>query len=162
MHSWPHRWQHRCIFYTALANPEGQLPEGVTKSARSAAGGCRRGKPLSQVGVFRVPPPGKFLKMDANGAFLAHFFAEFVSIFSPKILCNFCLQSSMMRENVHLSCRGSYKEKDGTFLSSRSRGGLGVSPRKYLKNECKLCILSPFLHSSCRFSPQKLCVFFGL
>ena len=95
-------------------------------------------------------------------------FAEFVLISSPKIVCNFLpskLRSSkyVLRENFQLSCRGSYTTKEGSFLCSCSRGGVGVFPRKFLKNGCKWCILSPsfaefVLISSrkivCNFCPQ--------
>ena len=102
---------------------------GVTKSARSAAGGGRgRGIPPPAGGGPGGLPRENFWKMDANGAFWAHFFAEFVSVFFPKIVCNFCLQSSdlyiyVMRENFHLSCRRSYHASDKIvgILLDRSR-----------------------------------------
>ena len=123
------------MYEISVADPEGPLLGGVTKSARSAAGGgCGRGIP---------PPSGKFffLKNGCKWCIMSPFFAEFVSIFSPKIVCNFCLQSSdlryVMRENF------------------RAVWGARVSPRKFLKNGCKWCILSPFLPSSCRFFSPK-------
>ena len=135
---------------------------GVTKSARSAAGGrVWEGEAPSCRWGSGGPPPGKFLKNGCKWCILSPVFAEFVSIFFPKNFVQFLpskLRSSIYvkRENIHLSTnRRSYKAKEGDFLSSRSMGGggSGVSPRKFLKNGCKWCILSPFMPSSCRFFP---------
>ena len=53
-----------------MADPEGPLPGGVTKSARSAAGGeCGRGYPPPAGGGPGGLPREIFRKMDANGAF---------------------------------------------------------------------------------------------
>ena len=71
-------------------------------------------------------------------------FPEFVLIFPPKL----CVIIYVMQEKFHLEDH--IQPKSGVFLSSRSRGGrVGVSPRKFLKNGCKWCILSPFSPSSC-------------
>ena len=54
------------ILIYPVADPEGPLPGGVTKSARSAAGGgFRRGYPPPAGGGPGASPG----KMDANGAF---------------------------------------------------------------------------------------------
>ena len=69
--------------------------------------------------------------------------------FLQKKLCvilpsNLRLPIYVMRENFHLSCRGSYKEQEGRFVYSLAVGG-GVSPRKFLKKKwCKWSILSLF------------------
>ena len=62
--------------------------------------------------------------------------------FFHKIVCNFCLQSydNGMREIFYLSCRGSYKAQEESFLSFRRRGCRGL-PEKTFE---KWCILSPF------------------
>ena len=57
-------------FHFSVADPEGALPGGVTKSARSAAeGGCGRGYPPPAGGGPGRLPREIFRKMDANGAF---------------------------------------------------------------------------------------------
>ena len=53
------------------------------------------------------------------------------------------------------------KPKRENFYLLVLGGGVRVSPRKFLKNGCKWCIRSPFLPSSCRFFPKKLCVIFA-
>ena len=115
-------------FYTCTQwrIPEGPLPGGVTKSARSAAGGggC---PPLA--GVVRGPPPGNFLKNGCKWCILSPFFVEFVSIFSPKIVCNFCLQSSDLRYTwcgriFTLAVEDHIKPKRGIFYLLAVWGGL--------------------------------------
>ena len=64
----------RCAFcvYVISGGSRGSTAGGggVTKSARSAAGGgCGRGNPLPQVGVRGASPGKIFEKKDANGAF---------------------------------------------------------------------------------------------
>ena len=148
-----------------MADPEGPLPGGVTKSARSAAGGgCGRGIPPPTGGGPGGLPRENFWKMDANGAFLAHFFAEFVSIFSQKIVCNFCLQSSddAQRENVYLSCRGSYKAKKGTVYPLVVGEGGSGSPRENVwKTDANCAFWAHFCRVRVDFFPKN-CVYFCL
>ena len=43
-----------------------------------------------------------------------------------------------------------YRDQEERFLSSHRRGGgIGTSPRKFLKNGCKWCLMSPFLPITC-------------
>ena len=95
-------------------------------------------------------------------------FAEFVLISSPKIVCNFCPQSSDLRNTYcgrifNLAVEDHIQPKRGVFYALAVGGGVGVFPRKFLKNGCKWCILSPsfaefVLISSrkivCNFCPQ--------
>ena len=67
----------------------------------------------------------------------------------------------MMRENFHLTAVEEKPKRGFFYLLAVRGGGFGVSPRKFLKNGCKWCILSPFSPSSCRFPPKKLCVIFA-
>ena len=54
--------------------------------------------------------------------------------------------------------RGRVREGD---TPSRRWGSGGPPPGKFLRNGRKWCILSPFLPSSCRFFPKRLCVIFA-
>ena len=62
-------------------------------------------------------------------------FAEFVLISSRKIVCNFCPQSSDLRNTYcgrifNLAVEDHIQPKEGSFLCSRSRGGGVGSPRE--------------------------------
>ena len=61
---------------------------------------------------------------------------------------NLRLPIYVIRENFHLSCRGSYKAQEGRgfFLFSRSRagGGVVVSPGKFLKKMMQMVHSEPF------------------
>ena len=105
-------------------------------------------------------PRENFLKTDANGAFLAHFCR--LSVDPPPPILSSKLRSSIyvMWENFHLSLEDHIKPK-GEFFYPLPVGG-GVSPRKFLKNGCKWCILSPFLPIACWFLSPKLCVIFAV
>ena len=68
------------------------------------------------------------------------------------------LRSSIyvMRENFHLSCGGSYKAKEGNFLSSRGRRGVGVPPppwENFWKTDATGAFWAHFL-PTCRFFSQ--------
>ena len=101
--------------------------------------------------------------MDANRAFWAHFLPSSCWFF-PKIVCNFAFKAQIFDictwcgKIFTLAVENHIKPKRGDILSSRSKGGVGVSPREFLKNECKWCILSPFLPIACWFPPPKLCI----
>ena len=97
---------------------------GVTKSARSAAGGgCGRGYPLLQVGV-RGPPPGNFLKKGCKWCILSPFFCRVRVYFFPQNVCNFCIHSSDLlythrRRIVTLAVEDHLKQKRGVFILSQ-------------------------------------------
>ena len=48
-----------------------------------------------------------------------------------------------MRENFHINRRWSSQSGE-LFILSQYGGGVGVSPRKFLKNGCNWCVLSQF------------------
>ena len=75
------------------------------------------------------------------------FFGQFRVDFCPKLCVIFTFKTPIyvMRENFHLSCRGSNKAQEGGFGSSHSGGGGGgvgrVFPRMYFEQ------LMQILHS---------------
>ena len=101
-------------------------------------------------------------RMQMVSSFWAHFCRVRVDFLPQNSkVCNFCFQISDLLytwcgKNFHLSCRGKAKEGIFFYLLAVGGGGVGVSPRKFLKNGCKWCILSPFLPSSYRFQPPKI------
>ena len=121
--NWP-AWINYLII-SPVADPEGSTAGGggVTKSARGA--------------TWRRVREGewKFLKNECKWCILSPFYAEFVLIFS-QILCvifAFNMFKALiygMRENFHLSCRGSYKDQEGSFFSFRSKGWGWCLPEK--------------------------------
>ena len=71
----------------SVADPEGG--GGNIIGAKRRRGRVLEGDtPSFQVGGG--PPPGKFLKNGCKWCILSPFFAEFVSIFPQKIVCNIC------------------------------------------------------------------------
>ena len=132
---------------------------GGTKSTRSAAGGgWGRGIP-PPAGGGPGASPGKFLKNGCKWCILSPFFAEFVSNFSPKIVCNFCLQSSdlsiyVMRENFHLSCRRSYQAKEGEFFIFSQYGGSGSPRENFWKTDANGTFLAYFCRVRVDFFPK--------
>ena len=121
---------------------------------------------LLQVGV-RVAgvPRENFWKTDANGAILAQFFLA-CWFFSKKFCVIFAFKAPIfdIRDVGEFSpeLRGSYKVKRGVIYPlAVGGGGDGVSPRTFLTNECKWCILSPFYRLPVHFFLPKLCVIFA-
>ena len=98
------------LVYISVADPEGPLPGGVTKSARSAeGGGWGRGIPPPAGGGPGGLPRENFWKMDANGAFWAHFLPSLCRFFLQKLCVIFAFKAPIfrytlyvMRENFHL------------------------------------------------------------
>ena len=90
-------------------------------------------------------------------------FAEFVSIFYPKILCNFCFQISDLLytwcgKNFHLSCRG--KAKEGIFfylLAVGGGGGRGL-PEKIFEKRMQMVHSEPIFAEFVSISTPKNCV----
>ena len=127
---------------------------GVTKSARGAAGGgCGRGIPLPAGGGPGASPGKIFWKMDANGAFWAHFLPSSCRI-SPKKFCViFAFKAPFQR---------SYKAKEGDFFSSSTYGGGGGSgsPREnFWKTDANGAFLAYFCRVRVDFSPKIVCNF---
>ena len=109
----------------AVADPEGSLlgkGGGVlTKSAQSAAlGRVREWIPLLQVGARELPRNifENWMQMVHSEPFLC---AEFVLISPPKLCVIFAFKTPiyLMRDNFHLSFRGSYKAQEGFFIFSQ-------------------------------------------
>ena len=166
----------------------GKICEGWMQMVHSEPIFCRVGadffpQKLCVIFAFRAPfyEDGSILSSCSRGwglpektfengykwCILNPYYAEFVLIFSPKIVCNFCLQKLrssiyVMQDNFHLSLRGSYKAKEGSFfypLAVEGGGGWRGLPEKIFENGCKWCILNQFLPIAC-WSPQ-LCVIFA-
>ena len=85
--------------------------------------------------------------------------------------CGYFLPSKLrspvfvLRENFHISCRGSYKVQEGSFhplvvVGGGCRGLPGLPEIFFLKNGCKWCILSLFW-ADCLliFSPKLWLIF---
>ena len=113
--------------------------------------------------------------IDANRAFSAHFLSIKFCILPIDIFPKLWLflpsklrsPVFVLRENFHISCRGSYKVQEGSFYPLVVVGGGGgvgdsrVSPRFFfLKNGCKWCILILFW-ADCLliFSPKLWLIF---
>ena len=89
--------------------------------AKRRRGRVREGETPSCRWVFGGPPPGKFLKNGCKWCILSPFFAEFVLITSPKIVCNFCPQSSDLRHTCcgkisNLAVEDHIQQKRGVFM----------------------------------------------
>ena len=113
-----------------MADPEGPLPGGVTKSARSAArGGCGMGNPLLQGGGGGPGgiPGIFFLKNGCKWCIMSPYFAEYVLIFPTKL----CV---ILRDISTLAVEDNIKPKRGVFdpLTLWLGGGGSGSPREII------------------------------
>ena len=105
-----------------VADPEGPLPGGRNQiGAKRRRGRVREGETPSCRWGSGGPPPGKFLKNGCKWCILSPIFAKFVLITSPKIVCNFCPQSSDLRHTCcgkisNLAVEDHIQQKRGVFI----------------------------------------------